>query len=315
MRLSVKRDFLVKRLTSFNRLQTPNVYSVIAGTLIALSNAGAARAQDGFYEVETKYIFGFTEGSGIGLEGEKEFSTETVARIGKADGRYWASETKLEYEFTPNQYVQFELGPLVSTHKIKNATDLDNRNDVAMSGFFGEMRYLVLERNASSPLAVTLSAEPEWHRIDETSGTHVTNLGLELKVNADLELIKNRLFLGGNLLYEVEGTKDPDHIGAGWEKVSIGGVSGALSYRVIPAVFIGVEAWYLRHYDGSFFNAFTGDAVFIGPTLYAQLGRKAFMTAAWNAQVSGHDVDVSGSKLNFGEFTRSRAKLKFAVEF
>jgi hypothetical protein len=315
MRLSVKRDFLVKRLASFNRLQTPNVYSVIAGTLIALSNAGAARAQDGFYEVETKYIFGFTEGSGIGLEGEKEFSTETVARIGKADGRYWASETKLEYEFTPNQYVQFELGPLVSTHKIKNATDLDNRNDVAMSGFFGEMRYLVLERNASSPLAVTLSAEPEWHRIDETSGTHVTNLGLELKVNADLELIKNRLFLGGNLLYEVEGTKDPDHIGAGWEKESVGGVSGALSYRVIPAVFIGVEAWYLRHYDGSFFNAFTGDAVFIGPTLYAQLGRKAFMTAAWNAQVSGHDVDVSGSKLNFGEFTRSRAKLKFAVEF
>ena len=315
MRLSVKRDFLVKRLASFNRLQTPNVYSVIAGTLIALSNAGAARAQDGFYEVETKYIFGFTEGSGIGLEGEKEFSTETVARIGKADGRYWASETKLEYEFTPNQYVQFELGPLVSTHKIKNATDLDNRNDVAMSGFFGEMRYLVLERNASSPLAVTLSAEPEWHRIDETSGTHVTNLGLELKVNADLELIKNRLFLGGNLLYEVEGTKDPDHIGAGWEKESIGGVSGALSYRVIPAVFIGVEAWYLRHYDGSFFNAFTGDAVFVGPTLYAQLGRKAFMTAAWNAQVSGHDVDVSGSKLNFGEFTRSRAKLKFAVEF
>ena len=315
MRLSVKRDFLVKRLASFNRLQTPNVYSVIAGTLIALSNAGAARAQDGFYEVETKYIFGFTEGSGIGLEGEKEFSTETVARIGKADGRYWASETKLEYEFTPNQYVQFELGPLVSTHKIKNATDLDNRNDVAMSGFFGEMRYLVLERNASSPLAVTLSAEPEWHRIDETSGTHVTNLGLELKVNADLELIKNRLFLGSNLLYEVEGTKDPDHIGAGWEKESIGGVSGALSYRVIPAVFIGVEAWYLRHYDGSFFNAFTGDAVFIGPTLYAQLGRKAFMTAAWNAQVSGHDVDVSGSKLNFGEFTRSRAKLKFAVEF
>ena len=315
MRLSVKRDFLVKRLTSFNRLQTPNVYSVIAGTLIALSNAGAARAQDGFYEVETKYIFGFTEGSGIGLEGEKEFSTETVARIGKADGRYCASETKLEYEFTPNQYVQFELGPLVSTHKIKNATDLDNRNDVAMSGFFGEVRYLVLERNASSPLAVTLSAEPEWHRIDETSGTHVTNLGLELKVNADLELIKNRLFLGSNLLYEVEGTKDPDHIGAGWAKESIGGVSGALSYRVIPAVFIGVEAWYLRHYDGSFFNAFTGDAVFIGPTLYAQLGRKAFMTAAWNAQVSGHDVDVSGSKLNFGEFTRSRAKLKFAVEF
>ncbi|HJS61697.1 MAG TPA: transporter [Pseudolabrys sp.] len=288
---------------------------VAAGVLIILSNPISTHAQDGFYEVETKYIFGFTGGSGVGLEGEKEFSLETIARIGKADGRYWASETKLEYEFTPNQYVQFELGPLVSTHVIKDVTDLDNRNSLAMSGFFGEMRYLVLERNSSSPLAITLSAEPEWHRIDETSGAHVTNLGLELKVNADLELITNRLFLGSNLLYEIEGTKDPDDIGAGWEKESIGGVSAALSYRIVPSVFVGAEAWYLRHYDGSFFNAFTGDAIFVGPTIYAKLGPKTFMTAAWNAQVSGHEVDLQGSKLNFGEFTRSRAKLKLAVEF
>ena len=304
-----------KKTVSFGVPKLPSVVLIVAGVSIVLSSTRLASAQDGFYEIETKYIFGFTEGSGVGLEGEKEFSLETIGRIGKADGRYWASETKVEYEFTPNQYVQFELGPLVSTHVIKDVTDLENRNNLAMSGFFGEVRYLVLERSASSPLAVTLSAEPEWHRIDETSGTRVTNLGLELKVNADLELIKNRLFLGSNLLYEVEGTKDPDHIGAGWERESIGGVSAAVSYRIIPSVFIGVEAWYLRHYDGNFFNTFTGDAIFVGPTLYAKLGPKTFMTAAWNAQVSGHDVDVLGSKLNFGEFTRSRAKLKLAVEF
>ena len=182
----------------------------------------AARAQDStsaFYrDIETKYIFGFTEGSGIGLEGEKEFSLETVARIGKAGGRYWASETKLEYEFTPNQYVQFEFGPLVSYHNIQNVTGMDDLNRFAFSGLFGEIRYLVLDRGPSSPLAITLSAEPEWHRIDETSGTRVENFGLELKVNADLELIKNRLYLGANLLYEPEGTRDPDGIGAGWEK-------------------------------------------------------------------------------------------------
>jgi len=305
-------------LNSTNSFRCPKISSmslVVVGISIALSGANKARAQDGFYEVETKYIFGFTEGSGVGLEGEKEFSIESIARIGKADGRYWASESKLEYEFTPNQYVQFELGPLVSTHVIKNVTDLDNRGSMALSGFFGEIRYLVLERSSTSPLAITLSAEPEWHRIDETSGAHVTNLGLELKVNADLELITNRLFLGSNLLYEIEGTRDPDHIGAGWEKESLAGVSAALSYRIIPSVFVGAEAWYLRHYDGSFFNAFTGDAVFVGPTLYAKLGPKTFMTAAWNAQVSGHDVEVPGSRLNFGEFTRSRAKLKLAVEF
>src|SRR5262249_20605766 len=242
----------LKRAASFCVSKIPIAALVITGSLVVFGNTDSTQAQDGFYEVETKYIFGFTEGSGVGLEGEKEISAETIARVGKEDGRYWASETKLEYEFTPNQYVQFELGPLVSTHVIKNVTDLENRNNLAMSGFFGEVRYVVLERNASSPLAVTLSAEPEWHRIDETSGMRVTNLGLELKVNADLELIKNRLFLGSNLLYEVEGTKDPDHIGVGWEKESLGGVSAAISYRVIPSIFIGAEAWYLRHYDGSF---------------------------------------------------------------
>jgi hypothetical protein len=319
MQLSARLNFGVHRslnkIYSFRFPKISRIGLVALGVSMALSGANNARAQDGFYEVETKYIFGFTEGSGVGLEGEKEFSLESIARIGKADGRYWASETKLEYEFTPNQYVQFELGPLVSTHVIKDVTDLDNRNSMAMSGFFGEIRYLVLERNSMSPLAITLSAEPEWHRIDETSGAHVTNVGLELKVNADLELITNRLFLGSNLLYEIEGTRDPDHIGAGWEKESLAGVSAALSYRIVPSVFIGAEAWYLRHYDGSFFNAFTGDAVFVGPTMYAKLGPKTFMTAAWNAQVSGRDVEVPGSRLNFGEFTRSRAKLKLAVEF
>jgi hypothetical protein len=211
--------------------------------------------------------------------------------------------------------VQFELGPLVSTHNVKNVTDFENRSQVAFGGFFGEIRYLLLDRGPSSPLAITLSAEPEWRRADETTGQHVTNFELEFKVNADLELIQNRLYLGSNLLYEPEATHDPDHVGAGWEKESTGGVSGALSYRIIPAVFVGAEVWYLRHYDGIWFNNFTGDAVFVGPTLYVQLNPKAFITAAWNTQISGHDVDIPGSTLNLAEFSRQRGKLKLAVEF
>jgi hypothetical protein len=276
-----------------------------------------AHAQDSptvYRDVETKYVFGFTEGSGIGLEGEKEFSPETVMRFGKRDGSYSAGETKLEYEFTPNQYVQFELGPMIAGHSIKGVTDLDDRNQVAFSGLFGEVRYLLLDRGPSSPLAITLSAEPEWHRIDETSGARVKNFGLELKVNADLELIQNRLYLGANLLYEPEATRDPDGVGAGWAKESTGGISGALSYRIFPSVFVGAEAWYLRHYDGTFLNSFTGDAIYVGPTIYVQITRKMFMTAAWNTQVAGHEVDVPGA-LDLGDFSRHRAKLKLAVEF
>ena len=66
--------------------------SLLALTIVAPLGAGAALAQDKsqgkspggsqdnseFREIETKYIFGFTEGSSIGLEGEREVSAETV---------------------------------------------------------------------------------------------------------------------------------------------------------------------------------------------------------------------------------------------
>src|ERR1043166_183459 len=91
------------------------VYFARAATVGALlvSSTIYAQAQNNapvYRDIETKYIFGFTTGSGIGLEGEKEFSPETIMNFGKRDGRYAVSATKFEYEFTPNQYIQIELG-------------------------------------------------------------------------------------------------------------------------------------------------------------------------------------------------------------
>jgi hypothetical protein len=284
-----------------------------AAAAVATLFAGApAHADDGnnFYEIETKYIFGFTVGSGIGLEGEKEFSPETVINFGKRDGRYAVSETKFEYEFTPNQYIQIELGPIASYYDIRNVTGLDDMNAVKFSGFFAELRYLLFDRGTNQPLAVTLSAEPEWHAFDETIGARVVNYGLEMKINADLELVANRLYLGANTLYEPETTRADLGV---WDQESTLGQSLALAYRVRPDVTIGAEVWYLRHYDGIFFNSFTGDAVYVGPTLYVQLATKAFMTAAWNSQIAGHQVGVG--TLDLADFSRHRAKVKFAFEF
>src|ERR1051325_12187545 len=98
-----------------------------AAALVGLCSSRPAAAQNAaplaFYEIETKYIFGFTEGSGIGLEGEKEFSIDTGGRFGKRDGRYTATETKFEFEYTPNQYIQLEFGPLAAGHFIRDVTD------------------------------------------------------------------------------------------------------------------------------------------------------------------------------------------------
>jgi hypothetical protein len=275
--------------------------------------ASVARADDpnSWREIETKYIFGFTLGSGIGLEGEKEVTVDSVGRFGKRDGSYAATETKYEFEFTPNQFIQIEFGALGSTHDIHGVTDVDDRSQIALSGAFAEFRYLALERTSNNPLAVTLAVEPTIRRIDETSGERVSNYEFETTVNADLEILRNRLYAGFNLLYEPEFTKPA--FGESFHEATAGG-SAALSFRAVSNVVFGAEVWYLRHYDAANLTAFTGDAILLGPTLFIQFTPKSFMTAAWNTQVWGREIG-SPVSLNLSEFQRNRVKLKFAYEF
>jgi len=281
-----------------------------AAWLCAVNVAGAQDASS-WREIETKYIFGFTTGSGIGLEGEKEFTVDSVGRFGKRDGHYAATETKYEFEFTPSQFVQIEFGALGSTHNIGGMTDLDGRNQAAFAGGFAEFRYLAVERTSNNPLSVTLAIEPTVRIVDETSGVRVHNYEFETTVNADLELLKNRLYAGFNLLYEPEVTRTATD---GTLREAKFGGSAALAVRLAPNLLVGAEVWYLRHYDSPTLSDFTGDALMAGPTLYVQFTRKMFMTAAWNAQVWGREVG-NPLTLNLSEFQRHRARLKFAYEF
>jgi len=287
--------------------------SLLGAFASLLCLGGAARADDAssWLEMETKYIFGFTTGSGIGIEGEKEFTVDTVGRFGKRDGHYAATETKFEYEFTPSQFVQIEFGALGSTHNIGAVTGLNERNAAGFAGGFAEFRYLAVERTSNNPLSVTLAFEPNVRLIDETTGERVHNYEFETTANADLELLRNRLYAGFNLLYEPEITWTA--LDETVREATLGG-STALSLRIAPNVLIGGEVWYLRHYDSPVLSAFTGDAVMLGPTLYVQFTPKMFVTAAWSTQVWGREVGNS-LPLNLTEFQRQRARLKFAWEF
>jgi hypothetical protein len=285
-------------------------FCTVAGAVLS---GGVARAEDpsSWREIETKYIFGFTLGSGIGLEGEKEVTVDSIGRFGKRDGYYAATETKYEFEFTPSQFIQIEFGALGSSHNISNVSGLNDQSQIALGGAFAEFRYLALERTSNNPLAITLAVEPTVRRIDETSGERVRNFEFETTVNADLELLKNRLYAGFNLLYEPEVTKTG--LGDTFREATAGG-SAALSFRIVSNVVLGGEVWYLRHYDAANLTAFTGDAVLLGPTLFVQFTPKMFMTAAWNTQVWGREIG-NPVALNLSEFQRNRVKLKIAYEF
>lgn len=287
--------------------------AALLGASSIVFGAAAARAQDdtAFHELETKYIFGnFTVGSSTGIEGEKSLESENLISLGKRGGRYTASQSVIEFEYTPNQYMQLEFGPIVSAYDIHGVPGLDDRSSVGIGGFEAEFRSALVDRGAL-PLAVTLAIEPEFHNIDETSGARVTNYGLETKLEADAELIKNRLYLGFNLLYEPETTRND--LG-GWDDESTIGGSVALAWQIIPDVAIGVDLWYLRHYDGLLFRTFTGDAVYLGPTFFWKINRKVLLSAAWETQIAGHEVGIPGP-FDLTDFSQTRARLLFEYEF
>jgi hypothetical protein len=286
---------------------------VIAAMALVPASTLATQAQDSgaFHEIETKYIFGnFTVGASTGLEGEKAFEPETQADFGKRGGRYAAGQSSLELEFTPTQYMQIVFGPILSYHDIHDVPGFSDRDTGAINGFEAQLRSVIIDRGPS-PFAVTLSLEPEFHSRDQTSGAKVVNYGLEAKLEADTELIKNRLFLGFNLLYEPETTRAD--LGM-WSRESTLGLSSALAFQIIPNVVIGADLWYLRHYDGALFNSFTGDAVYLGPTFYWKIAPKVLMSAAWEAQIAGREAGIT-SALDLTDFSRQRARLLLEFEF
>ena len=173
-------------------------------TLSARLHAGPARADNGapdpFHELETKYLFGFTEGADIGAEGEQSVEFESTTQFGRRGGVYGTLEQEVEYENVPTQNFGYELSAQAgfSVNNVHGVADAANASGATFSGLSAELRYLVIGRGPGSPIGFTLVAEPEWVRIDDF-GQPVTDFSTTFKAVADTELIANRLYAAANL--------------------------------------------------------------------------------------------------------------------
>jgi hypothetical protein len=274
--------------------------------------AGYQGSSSAFNEIESKYLFGFTDGADIGNQGEKAIEFETTGSFQKRGGKYSAIEQELEFEDVATQFFAYELSAHGMYHAINNVEGLDNLNSTAFSGLSAKLRYLLIERGPSSPIGVTISAEPEWSRIDGTDGTKTRDYASEFRLVADTELVPNRLYAALNLIYAPEIAKAFGDLN--WERSSMGGISTALAYRITPSFTLGVEAEYDRAYDGLALQSFQGNGLFVGPTMHIQISPKMLLAAAFSTQVAGHAVGDPRA-LDLTDFERYRGNLKFEVEF
>lgn len=274
------------------------------------SSAGAKKQDEKSEDVDTEHIFGFTEGSDIGDAGEKEAEVETFGRFGKRTGLYAATSTAFIYKYSPADHVRIAPFIAFASHNISNVPGLDNRSQWNFEGSGAEFRYRLWDRE-KAPVGITLSAVPVYSRIDAGNGAPVEQYGIETSALIDKELIPNQLFGAINISYEPEWTRMRP--GVEWERDSTFGIGGALSAQIYSGFFVGGEARYFRKYEGTGLNTFAGDALFLGPSVFAKLSKNWFASAAWNMQVAGHAVG-GPSNLDLTNFERHEIRLRLGVD-
>ena len=255
--------------------------------------------------IETEDLFGFTAGSDTAEAGSKGLAFETVAAIGKRAGSYRGLGQKLEFGFgaTDNLSISFSLRG--DYHRIRSVPGFDDVGGrYAFNGFGSELRWRFLDRK-TAPFGLTVQIEPSVSRIDDRSGQSGRKIGSENKLIFDRELVPNTLFGAINLLYDVERMKERRE-GFVAEREANAGIGAALAYRVTDQLFLGAEARYLRSYEGFALERFQGQALFVGPTLFAKIFEKGWISAAWNVQVSGREaVDRPGRAAALAEYNES----------
>ena len=295
----------------------PVFASTIEAVIIAVAVAAAAlpihadSIKTGAAPVDTEHLFGFVEGADIGNSGEREFVLDSSSRAGRASGSFAVTTSELEFKYTAFQNLRISAVAALGYYDIASVAGIEDARRAAVQSISFDGRLRVLDR-AQAPFGLTLSVSPHWGFVDETSGVRTDHYGTEVELLADRELKRDQLVGAVNFLF----ANDRAHLlpSDGVQHESLAGAGTALAAQVMRGVWLGGEMRYLRDYSGSALNVFAGQALYVGPTLYARLGGNAFVSASWNSQIWGGTTSAPGA-LDLANFERHQVKLRFGLEF
>jgi hypothetical protein len=282
----------------------------IAGSSLLFMLAAAPTAARST-TIETEHLFGFTIGSDVGEVGEKEVEGSITGRFAKQTGSYNAAAGTMSVEYVPIPNLRTELTGAVAGYDIAGVSGLTDRRSPGFDGLSADIRYRLLDR-ATAPFGFAIGAEPHWGRADEVTGEPISQYGVDFVAAADWEVISDRVVAAFNLLYQPETMRSK--LTGTWSQETTAGVAMAVMAQLRPGIFVGAEARYLRKYDGLGLDTFAGQGFFMGPTIYVKLSEKAWIAAAWSAQVAGQAATSAGS-LDLVNFERHQARLLFGVNF
>ena len=273
--------------------------AAIALLMLSSAEAEATRPPE---NIDAEHIFGFTEGSDIGEKGEIEFENTSVARLGR-EGGYATLQNEAAFRYGVADGLRASLGLLADYHYSHDVPGLDDRNRGDFSGLTSEFRWAALARD-QNPFGLTLSATPEWRRVDQLSGARLENYNLPLTALVDFEPIPRRLVAAVNFTY----SPGFERFAGGWQIDHAIEISGAASFALTPSFFVGAE---IRHDDRFQSGVATGHALYVGPSIFLKFSDAMSIKLTWSAQI----VDPGASRLDLTNYERHQILLLLVKSF
>ena len=283
---------------------------IVIFAALTASSAPCARADDPFYRLDTKNLFGALEGADVGEAGDRSIELETTAALFKRGGRYAFVEQEAIYEITPNPWLGVEFGAHALGQSIHGVAGSPDFSGAGLSGLSNEWRYVLIPHFGAWRAQATVTVEPQIAWTFE-GGAHGRDYALPVLFVLDAQPIERRLYAALNVSYA------PEITATGVEPVSRQSTlaaNAALSWRLTPDAMIGAEADVLNVYDGLAAQSWRGSALFAGPTFHYQLTEKIDLSGGWTQQIAGRARD-DGRRFDLLDFSRSQAKLRMEIDF
>jgi hypothetical protein len=275
--------------------------------LVALMLPNLVQAQDSESiapgTIDTEHIFGFAEGADIGAQGDRELEITATGLAGKL-GQYAGIQNETALRYGVADGFRASLGALADYHAVASVPGLADLHSLnVFGGVSSEFRWQFLNR-FSSPLDLTLSFEPQWQHIDDTSGQNMQSYVLPVKLLADMPLIPEKTFVAFNLGYAPTFAR----IGGTWQQENPVTIALSASTAIPGNAFLGVEIRQLTLNQHGFFS---GLALFVGPSLFVRLSNAIVVKVAWEAQIPAE----TASRNDLVNYERNEVRAQFAWDF
>jgi hypothetical protein len=283
------------------------VGSIVLHHASIASAAGVSSAKsrfDGSNGVNTWVIFGFTEGSDVGLAGERALFQDAFLRAsGRQDG-FRALDNSLGIAYAPTDRFVVWIGGVATFETGGQAQADADLGSYHAVGITAGAKYQFLSRQ-ESPFGVSLQVSPSWQPIG--------NGPAEIR-SGELRGIIDRALGGGwysALNVAVQPERETGNQGFSAYSTTVE-ISGAITHQLGGDVFLGGELRALKKTDTARFWDAGTRSLHLGPTLFVQLGASGYLGLSWSVQIASDVNPAGGSDL---ALERHHVRLKSGFSF